>query len=287
MGRTTRGWLSFREQCSAPSAHRRVRSLRAACRRPASSHSRRRAQHGRHRRGRSVNRPRPPPPSRSARHAGIALDEEHRFVAGNGPRKRPVGQCVCRDTGLIEAREIVPVPRQAFAPPPFPTAIDMNGSRFLPESPLRPHDGRMCLRKDEIGQVRCRVANGRPGGVRFAGRAGAELDHDLGTHESGLLGSGKHCRRRERASMRGMMRADAIGGGPRKTDWTRAPETMEAAAGPPAAASVTPQARKREACSEAGVEPQHDAVLGRLGRTLPALKREAHPHRTFQRKTGP
>ena len=89
--------------------------------------------------------------------------------AGDRKGERSIGQGACCDAGVVESREIVPVTRQALAATALLAAEDVDSGCLLPEGSLRQHDVWLCLRKNDVGQVRGRITDHRADPVGFAG----------------------------------------------------------------------------------------------------------------------
>ena len=117
----------------------------------------------------------------------IVFRKEHGLVAGNRQGDGTVGECRGRDPRLVEARKIMPVPRQALAAAPFLAAEDVDGGRLLSERPLSQHDGRMRLGKRQFENPGRRVAHDGPARVRLAYRSSAEFDYDFRANETAFL----------------------------------------------------------------------------------------------------
>ena len=111
---------------------------------------------------------------------GGVLYEEHGLVARNGEPEFAICQRVLHDTGVIQPRDIAPVPRQAIAPALSTKAEYMHGGRFLPKRAFGAHDRRTRGGKDDAGRERRRVACDGPRFAGLAGRARSELGDDRG-----------------------------------------------------------------------------------------------------------
>ena len=114
--------------------------------------------------------------------AGIVLSEKRRLVPCNQERESAVRQSPFRDSCIIKASEVVPVPRPALASPPSLKTVNVNSRGLLPERTLRQHDGWPRLRKHKIRKVRSGIAHDRAGQMGLARGACSEVDLHLWTH---------------------------------------------------------------------------------------------------------
>ncbi len=84
--------------------------------------------------------------------AGIVLTEENRLVACDRQHRFAICQSTSPDSGVVEADEVVPVPRPSLASDATLKAVDVHRRGLFPNRSLRKHYSRPGFREPEVGQ---------------------------------------------------------------------------------------------------------------------------------------